>query len=500
MTQAEPRPRADKTHHEIVIVGSGFSGIGMGIALRKAGRHDFIILEKGGDVGGTWRENHYPGAACDVPSNMYSYSFEPNPDWSRSYSPQPEILDYIRRCASKYGVTPHLRFNREVVEARWSADEEKWHLTTGNGEFHTCRFLLSAIGGLSRPALPKVKGLEQFKGPMFHSANWQHDVNLEGKRVAVIGTGASAIQFVPAIQPRVGKLVLMQRTPPWIIPKVDIAIAPRVQDLFRKLPLAQRLTRNGIYWVSETFGLGFVHPKAMAGIEAWARKHLKSQVADPVLREKLTPNYAVGCKRVLFSNNYYPALSQPNVEVVSAGVKEVTDRGVIDANGQLHEVDVIICGTGFDVQDPLGPLKVYDEEGRELRERGSMSGYLGIAVPKLPNTFFLLGPNSGLGHNSIIFMIEAQISYIVKCLDEMDRRRVSTIEVTEEASREFNEDIQRQLKKMVWSAGGCKSWYLNERGENNTLWPGFTWKYWLRTRHPDFAHFAMAPSRVKQVS
>lgn len=498
MTQAEARPRTGTTHHEIVIVGSGFSGIGMGVALRKAGRHDFIILEKAADVGGTWRENHYPGAACDVPSNMYSYSFEPNPGWSRSYSPQAEILDYIRHCATKYGVMPHLRFHQELLEARWHADEGLWHLVTAGGERYTCRFMLSAIGGLSRPALPRVKGLGNFKGPMFHSADWNHDVDLAGKRVAVIGTGASAIQFVPAIQPRVGKLVLMQRTPPWIIPKVDVAIDSRVQDLFRKLPLAQRLTRNGIYWLSETFGLGFVHPKAMVGIEAWARKHLKDQVADPVLREKLTPNYAVGCKRVLFSNNYYPALTQPNVEVVAAGVKEVTASGVVDAHGDLHEVDVIICGTGFDVQDPLGPLKVYDEDGRELRERGSMSGYMGIAVPKLPNAFFLLGPNSGLGHNSIIFMIEAQIGYIMKCLDEMDRRRAGTIEVSGEASREFNEDIQRQLKKMVWNAGGCSSWYLNEKGENNTLWPGFTWKYWLKTRHPEFSHFVMAPRRVKQ--
>lgn len=498
MTQAESRPRAGITHHELVIVGSGFSGIGMGVALRKAGRHDFIILEKAADVGGTWRENHYPGAACDVPSNMYSYSFEPNPNWSRSYSPQAEILEYIRHCARKYGVMPHLRFRQELQEARWSADEGLWHLATGSGERYTCRFLVSAVGGLSRPALPRVKGLQNFKGPMFHSADWQHDVSLDGKRVAVIGTGASAIQFVPQIQPRVGKLVLMQRTPPWIIPKVDVAIDDRVQTLFRKLPLAQRMMRNSVYWISETFGLGFVHPKLMAGIETWARKHLRDQVADPVLRDKLTPDYAVGCKRVLFSNNYYPALAQPNVEVVAAGVKEVTADSVIDANGDEHKVDVVICGTGFDVQDPLGPLHIYDEDGQELRARGSLSGYMGIVVPKLPNLFFLLGPNSGLGHNSIIFMSEAQISYILKCLDEMDRRHAGSIEVTEAASREFNEDIQKQLKKMVWNAGGCSSWYLNEKGENNTLWPGFTWKYWLRTRHPDFSHFVLAPARVKQ--
>jgi cation diffusion facilitator CzcD-associated flavoprotein CzcO len=470
----------------------------MGVALRNAGRHDFIVLEKAADVGGTWRENHYPGAACDVPSNMYSYSFEPNPDWSRTYSPQAEILDYIRHCASKYGVMPHLRYNSELVEARWDNDTQLWHLATGAGDRYTCRILVSAIGGLSRPALPKVPGLGTFKGPMFHSADWNHDIDLAGKRVAVIGTGASAIQFVPQIAPKVGKLVLLQRTPPWIIPKADVAIDERVQGLFRKLPLAQRLARNGIYWISETFGLGFVHPKLMVGIEAMAKSHLKSQVPDPVLREKLTPKYAVGCKRVLFSNNYYPALTRSNVEVVAAGVKEVKAHSIVDSQGKEHEVDVVICGTGFDVQDPLGPLHVYDEDGQELRARGSMSGYLGIAVPRLPNLFFLLGPNSGLGHNSIIFMIEAQIGYIMKCLAEMDRRQAGMIEVSETAAREFNEDIQRQLKKMVWSAGGCSSWYLNERGENNTLWPGFTWKYWLKTRTPEFSHFVMAPARVKQ--
>ncbi|MCD6061730.1 MAG: NAD(P)/FAD-dependent oxidoreductase, partial [Moraxellaceae bacterium] len=448
----------------------------------------------------TWRENHYPGAACDVPSNMYSYSFEPNPGWSRTYSPQAEILAYIRGCADKYGVTPHLRYNSEVVEARWDEAAQLWRLATRNGDRYTCRFLVSGIGGLSRPALPKVKGLEKFKGAMFHSADWNHDVDLAGKRVAVIGTGASAIQFVPQIQPKVGKLVLLQRTPPWIIPKIDIAIDSRVQQVFRKLPLAQRLTRNGIYWISEAFGLGFVNPKLMFGVEAMAKKHLKDQVGDPVLRNKLTPRYAVGCKRVLFSNNYYPALTQPNVEVVAAGVKEITADSVIDANGEKHEVDVVICGTGFDVQDPLGPLHIYDEDGHELHERGSLQAYLGVTLPKLPNCFFLLGPNTGLGHNSIIFMIEAQVDYIMQCLKEMDRRGAGAIMVSEHAAREFNEDIQRQLKKMVWSAGGCSSWYLNEKGENNTLWPGFTWKYWLCTRSPEFAHFHLSPRKVKQVA
>lgn len=498
MTRAEPRPRHVVPHYEIAIVGSGFSGIGMGIALKKAGRQDFVILEKGADLGGTWRENHYPGAACDVPSNMYSYSFEPNPGWSRTYSPQAEILAYIRHCADKYGVTPHLQCNSELREARWSEDEQRWQLTLTDGRQLTARFLMSAIGGLSRPALPKVPGLEKFKGEMFHSADWKHDVDLNGKRVAVIGTGASAIQFVPQIQPKVGKLVLFQRTPPWLVPKVDMGIAPAVQSLFRRLPLAQRLTRNSIYWISEAFGLGFINPKLMAGIELMARRHLANQVSDPVLREKLTPKYTIGCKRVLFSNNYYPALSQPNVEVVAAGVKEVKANSVVAANGEEHEVDIIICGTGFDVQDPLGPLKVFDGEGKELREQGTLTAYLGVAAPRMPNMFFLLGPNTGLGHNSIIFMIEAQISYVMKCLEEVDRQRAATITVKEEAARDFYADVQRRMQRTVWVTGGCQSWYLNEKGENNTLWPGFTWQYWLETRKPEFRDFVLARAQVTQ--
>lgn len=480
---------ASLPHHQVAIIGSGFSGLGMAIQLKKSGRHDFVLLEKAGDIGGTWRDNHYPGAACDVPSNMYSFSFEQNPNWSRTYSEQPEILAYMKRCADKYDLMPHVRVNSELRDARWNNDQQCWLLTLADGSQLTAQFLVSGIGGLSRPALPKVPGLQNFKGQMFHSAEWNHDVDLTGKRVAVIGTGASAIQFVPQIAPKVGKLVLFQRTPPWLVPKLDTSIDDRLKTMFHKLPASQRLVRNGVYWVSEAFGLGFINPRLMAGIQHLARYHLKNQVKDPVLREKLTPNYTIGCKRVLFSNNYYPALTRDNVDVVAAGVKEVRAHSVVDSHGTEHEVDIIICGTGFDVQDPLGPLHVYDRNGEELRQRGSLSAYLGITVNHLPNAFFLLGPNTALGHNSVVFMIEAQINYVVKCLQQMDKQGAKTIEVDEKAAQAFNDDIQQQLRKMVWSKGGCQSWYLNEKGENNTLWPGFTWKYWLRTRNPEFGHF-----------
>jgi cation diffusion facilitator CzcD-associated flavoprotein CzcO len=485
------KSQATVPHYQVAIIGSGFSGLGMAIQLKKSGRNDFVLLEKADAIGGTWRDNHYPGAACDVPSNMYSFSFEQNPNWSRTYSEQPEILAYMQRCANKYNLMPHVRTNSELLDARWDNDQQQWQLTLADGSHLSAQFLVSGIGGLSRPALPKVVGLENFKGDMFHSAEWNHDIDLSGKRVAVIGTGASAIQFVPQIAPKVGKLVLFQRTPPWLVPKLDTAIDSRLQLMFRKLPASQRLVRNGVYWLSEAFGLGFVNPRLMAGIEKLATHHLNNQVKDPELRAKLKPNYIIGCKRVLFSNNYYPALTRDNVEVVASGVREVRANSVIDSDGHEHEVDVIICGTGFDVQDPLGPLHVYDRNGDELRKRGGLSAYLGITVSHLPNAFFLLGPNTALGHNSVVFMIEAQINYVVKCLDEMDKKGAKTIEVTADAANNFNDDIQQQLQKMVWSKGGCKSWYLNEKGENNTLWPGFTWKYWLKTRTPEFKHFVL---------
>lgn len=478
-----------KAHYDIAIIGSGFSGLCMGIACRQAGREDFVILEKAAAIGGTWRDNHYPGAACDVPSNMYSFSFEPNPNWSRMYSGQAEILRYMQHCATKYGLTPHVRTDSEVVESRWDTATQRWTIKLAGGQSLTARVIVSGVGGLSRPALPRIKGLDQFKGALFHSADWQHDVQLQGKRVAVIGTGASAIQFVPAIAGEVGELLLFQRTPPWIVPKPDGAIPAPVRKVFKYIPPAQRLARHAIYWQSEFFGIGFVNPKLMAPISALAKSHLKRQVPNPELRAKLTPNYTIGCKRVLFSNNYYPALTRDNVQVLTTGVKEITADGVLDAQGQLHKVDVIICGTGFDVQNPLGPLHVYGDDGQEIRQHGGLSAYMGINTRQMPNLFFLLGPNTGLGHNSIIFMIEAQVQYTMKCLAELDRKQAQSLTVKPEAEAAFNDHVQAQLKNMVWNAGGCSSWYLDENGKNNTLWPGFTWKYWLETRKPNFSDY-----------
>ncbi len=483
---------AEIPHHDVAIVGSGFSGLGMAIFLKKAGRNDFVILEKADDIGGTWRDNHYPGAACDVPSHMYSFSFEQNPDWSRMYSGQPEILSYMQRCADKYDLRPHVRCGEELLEARWEEAEQRWHLQTGTGARLTARVLVSGIGGLSRPALPNVKGLDNFKGTVFHSARWNHDYDLAGKRVAVIGTGASSIQFVPQIAPKVGKLVLFQRTAPWLVPKPDGQLPSLLKTAFRKIPGTQSLFRNAIYWQAEAFGIGFINPKLMAPIEKLSRFHLARQIEDPELRAKLTPTYTIGCKRVLFTNNYYPALARDNVEVVASGVKEVRANSVIASDGSEHEVDAIICGTGFDVADPLGPLNIIDRDGKPVPHDGSMNAYLGITLKNLPNLFMLLGPNTALGHNSIIFMIESQINYVMQCLEEMDKRKSPSITVKPESSDAYNVRVQEELKKMVWSAGGCKSWYINDKGENFTIWPGLTWQYWLKTRKVDFKQMLFA--------
>ncbi len=477
---------AEIPHHDVAIVGSGFSGLGMAIFLKKAGRHNFIILEKADDIGGTWRDNDYPGAACDVPSHMYSFSFEQNPNWSRMYSGQAEILAYMKGCADKYELLPHVRCGQELLEARWAEEEQRWHLLTGTGARYTARVLVSGIGGLSRPALPNVKGLENFEGTVFHSARWNHDYDLTGKRVAVIGTGASAIQFVPQIAPQVAKLTLFQRTAPWLVPKPDGQLPEALKTAFRKIPGVQSLFRNTIYWQAEAFGVGFINPKLMAPIEKLSRFHLERQIQDPALRAKLTPSYTIGCKRVLFTNNYYPALARDNVDVIASGVKEVRANSVIASDGSEHEVDAIICGTGFDVADPLGPLNIIDRDGNPVPHDGSMHAYLGITLKNLPNLFMLLGPNTALGHNSIIFMIESQINYVMQCLEEMDKRKTSSITVKPASVDAYNERIQKELQKMVWSAGGCKSWYINDKGENFTIWPGFTWKYWLKTRKPDF--------------
>lgn len=476
----------------IVIVGSGFSGLCMAIKLKQAGFDDFAILEKAGELGGTWRDNTYPGCACDVQSHLYSYSFEPNPNWSRMFSPQPEIRAYLRHCADKYGVSPHIRYDTEVTGAEYDDASRTWRVDIRDGAPITCRAMMFGMGPLHIPHIPEIPGLERFAGPAFHSARWDHGADLRGKRVAVVGTGASAIQFVPAIAPEVAHLDLFQRTPPWIMPKPDRAISARERALFERFPAAQRARRHAIYWVNESRIPGFDNPKLMKLAQRVPIRHIERQIADPELRAKVTPDHTMGCKRTLLSDDYYPALTRDNVDVITDGVAEITEDAVVTEDGVAHPADVIIFGTGFHVTDALDAMRLTGRGGVKLSEAWAdgMSAYLGTTVSGFPNMFLLIGPNTGLGHSSMIFMIEAQVHYIMDCLRLLSRGKAAAMDVRPRVHRRFNESIQNHLSGTVW-ASGCTSWYLDANGKNTTVWPGFTWRFWMRTRRARQADYEL---------
>ena len=487
--------RSSGRHAHVAIVGAGFSGLGMAIRLKRQGDDDFVILERGTDVGGTWRDNTYPGCACDVPSHLYSFSFAPNPNWSHAYSPQPEIFAYLRDCVERFGLGPHIRWNTEVTDMTWDAQAQRWRIATSQGPL-TASVLVLGAGPLSEPSFPAIPGLDSFEGAVFHSARWDHSHDLTGERVAVIGTGASAIQFVPRIQASVGRLTLFQRTPPWIIPRQDREIPGWRRDIYRTLPLARGLTRGMIYWQREFSALGMVYqPAILQRAERLVLRFLENQVADPVLRSKLTPNYRMGCKRILLSDDFYPALTQPNVEVVTERIREIHSTSIITDDGAERDVDTIILATGFHVADVPIAKRICGRDGRRLSEvwRDGSQAYLGSTVSGFPNLFFLIGPNTGLGHTSMIFMIEAQINYTLDALHYMRRHGIETLDVRPSVMKSFNELLQRRMRKTVWTSG-CGSWYLDARGRNTTLWPGFTWEFWLRARRfdPSGYHHAIA--------
>ncbi len=479
-------------HHRVAIVGSGFAGLGMAIRCKQEGIEDFVILERGDDVGGTWRVNTYPGCQCDVPSHLYSFSFMPNPDWSRTYSNQPEIWDYLRRCAVDGNILGHLRLNCELRGATWVEERRHWRLQTSQGEL-TADVLVAGSGPLTEPSVPAIAGLESFQGAVFHSADWDHDQELAGKRVAVVGTGASSIQFVPEIQPQVESMTLFQRTPPWVLPHRDRKISRLERLLYRVFPPAQKLARGFVYISREPLVLGLVHrPGLLVGLERLARKHLADQVADPELRRRLRPSYRIGCKRILQSNDWYPALTKPNVEVVTAGISEVRENGVVDADGRLHEVDAIILGTGFNVFDPpiAHRIRGRDQVLSEAWERG-MEAYYGAAVAGFPNFFLIVGPNTGLGHNSMVFMIESQLNYVLDCLRTMEARGAASVEVRPAVQSAYNEELHRRLEGTVWNAGGCASWYIDAQGRNRSIWPRQTWTFRRRTRRFDVESYLL---------
>lgn len=473
------------TPFNTIIIGSGFAGIGMAVALKKAGLGEFLILEKRHDVGGVWRDNTYPGAACDVPSHLYSFSFEPNPNWSRVFAPQAEIHQYLKHCAEKYGLLPFIRFGCEVAQAVYHEGLALWTVTLTSGQVLQARFLVTATGQLSRPVYPKLKGMESFEGHVCHSAHWDHSYDMKGKRVAVIGTGASAIQFVPAIADRVNQLTVFQRSAAHILPRPDGAYAGWRKALFKIAPWTMKLHRARIYSQYEGRAVGFTRVKSLMDLAVGLpfKALLRRQVADPVLRARLTPDYPIGCKRILLSNEYLATMAKPNVKLVTEGIRNITADGIETADGQHHAVDAIVYGTGFAATEFLAPMTITGRDRLDLNEAWSKGAqaYLGMTVPGFPNFFMLYGPNTNLGHSSIIYMLESQIAHALRCMKAAHKAGANAIEVDAERYASFNGAVQRRLAATVWQ--GCKSWYVDANGHNSTNWPGFTFGYRWLTRY-----------------
>jgi cation diffusion facilitator CzcD-associated flavoprotein CzcO len=457
----------------VLIVGAGFSGLAMAIRCRQAGIGPLLVIEKGDGIGGTWHDNTYPGAACDIPSHLYSLSFAPKADWTRMYAAQPEILDYLRETAERFGLTPLIQLGTAFLGATWDEARAVWHVRTDRGPI-TARAIVSGMGGLHHPAYPEIPGRDGFAGPAFHTADWDHGTDLAGKRVGVIGTGASAIQVVPEIAGTAAHLTVFQRTPPWIMPKNDHAIGDRARSRYRRLPFARRIERARLFWLHEVRAfLGFTKvSKLTAQAEALARHHLAKAVPDPALRARLTPHYRLGCKRVLISDDYYPALQRRNVSLETAAVARLTRTGAVTEDGRMHALDAIVYATGFDVAANFARLDLVGRDGLRLTDAwaGGVATYNGITVAGFPNYFMLLGPNTGLGHNSVIAMIEVQVQHVLDCLRAF-RRGGRAIEVRPEAQARFADRIRTRMTDSIWQAGNCRSWYLDAQGRNTALWP-----------------------------
>ena len=475
---------------DVLVIGTGFSGLGMGVALKREGKRSFLILEKAGDLGGTWRDNRYPGCACDVPSALYSFSFAPNPHWTRAFSPQPEIWAYLRKVAEDEGLTPHIRYGAHVVEARWDGPAARWRVRNEDGRDWSAKVVVAGAGALSRPARPDLPGLDGFMGEVLHSAEWRDGVALDGKDVALVGTGASAIQIAPEAAKAAKRLTVFQRSPPWIIPKPDRAIAERSRERFAREPWRQQAWRLFLYAMLEKNVFARMYPPLAAGPERMARRHLHAQVADDGLRARLTPDYRLGCKRVLISDDYYPTLQRPNVTLAGAAAR-VEPEAVVAADGTRAPAEVLILATGFEVTNRQGdPMEVYGRGGLRLKDawRDGAQAHLGITVAGYPNWFVLMGPNTGLGHNSMIFMIESQIAYVMSSLKRMDEAAVAALEVRPEVQAAFVDWVDRKVAGSVF-ASGCSSWYLGELKRNTTVWPGFTFDYRRRTRAIDLREY-----------
>jgi cation diffusion facilitator CzcD-associated flavoprotein CzcO len=490
----------EPTHVEVAIIGAGFSGLGMAMALERDGIEDYVVLERAGELGGTWRDNSYPGCACDIPSVLYSWSDEQNPEWTRLFAPQPEIWEYMKGVVARHEIDSHLRLHHDVESITWNDELQRWEIETSQGSL-TADVVVSGAGALADPKTPDLPGIERFAGKIFHSARWDYEHELEGREVAVVGTGASAIQFVPQIQPKVGRLQLFQRTPPWVLPRAEPEISRGWRRQLARHPQLMRAVRWATFSLLEAFHVGFRHPRLMRFTELRAKRMIHKQVADPRLREKLIPDYRMGCKRVLGSNRWYPALAADNVEVVTGGVREVTAGGIVDDQGVEHRVDTIIFGTGFEATNPPIAHRIVGREGETLAQtwQGSPKAHLGVSVSGFPNLFFLLGPNTGLGHNSVLLMVEAQTAYVRQALDYRRRHGVATIEPSEAAQARFLAEVDEGTKGSVWTAGGCASWYLDSTGRNSTLWPWSVREYRRRLARFDPSELRVTRSRPPRV-
>ena len=467
---------------DVAIIGSGFGGMGAAIRLRKAGITNIAIFERATDVGGTWRDNQYPGCRCDVASNLYLFSFAQNPSWTNSFSFQPEIWRYLQNVADKFNLRPLIKFNHDVNDISFNHESKLWTVSTNHGATEACSVIL-ATGGLAEPRLPDIAGIDSFAGPMMHTSRWDSSVDLAGKHVGIIGTGASAVQVIPEIAPIVGHLDVFQRNAVWVVPHLGHPVKERTRRLFRLLPFAQRLERFYEYWTRELRVLAFVKdPSKMEKAENGSKMFLAAQVPNAELRAKLTPNYRIGCKRITISNTYYPTFNRENVQLTTEGISAIEPTGIRTNDGQLHELDVLILATGFYVaENPMGE-KVHGVNGETLSASfaGDLPNYKGTSFPDFPNFFMLGGPNTSLGHSSIVFMHESQLNYVVKTL-KFALRKSALVEPTLHASKQWSDEIEAKTKTTIWGTG-CTSWYLNKNGQNTVVWPDFTFKFRKATR------------------
>ncbi len=481
------QPLTPPVRTRVVIVGAGFAGIAAAIVFREAGFGDITILEQADEVGGTWRDNTYPGCACDIPSHLYSFSFAANPDWTRAYPTQPEIEAYLVRTVDERDLRPLIRFGRTVTEMRWNDASATWSVHLADGEQLSADVVLNATGPLSKPLVPHIVGLDEFQGTVFHSARWDHGHDLTGERVAVIGTGASAVQFVPEIADRAAHVDVFQRTAPWVMPREDRPVPIWKRRLYRRLPFLQRLHRWRIYAQQELLAFAFFgNERVTAKIVEMGEDHIGEQIADPELRRRVTPAFTPGCKRLLLSNDWYPTLARSHVDLVTSPISHLTVDAVVTVDGVAHPADTVILGTGFAATDFLTPMRVYGRGGVELSEtwRDGAATHLGMSVSGFPNLFVIVGPNTGLGHNSIVFMMEAQLHWIVGALRYRVAHGVVAFDLRPEVQAASYAEVQARMKGTVWLSG-CDSWYRSEDGHIDTLWPGFTVDYWRRTRRFD---------------